>query len=59
MVHMHDKPTEPLETAHFIWHEIRICSFIQSRQFPHAPFIQALIDHTSPFEVVKTVVQSI
>ena len=32
---------------------------IQSRQFPHAPFIQALIDHTAPFEVVKTAVHSI
>lgn len=26
---------------------------------PHAPFIQALIDHTAPFEVVKTAVHSI
>ena len=58
MVRMHDKPTEPLDTAHFIWHEIRLCSFIQTRQFPHAPFIQALIDHTAPFEVVKTAVHS-
>ena len=58
MVLMHDKPTEPLDTAHFIWHEIRLCSFIQSCQFPHAPFIQALIDHTAPFEVVKTAVHS-
>mgnify|MGYP005831464569 FL=1 len=40
MVHMHDKPTEPLDTAHFIWHEIRLCSSIQSRQFPHAPSIR-------------------
>ena len=31
----------------------------QTRQFPHAPFIQALIDHTAPFEVVKTAVHSI
>ena len=38
MVRMHDKPTEPLDTANFIWHEIRLCSFIQTRQFPHAPF---------------------
>ena len=59
MVRMHDKPTEPLDTAHFIWHEIRLCSFIQTRQFPHAPFIQALIDHTAPFEVVKPTVHSI
>lgn len=59
MVRMHDQPTEPLDTSNFIWHEIRPCSFIQTRQFPHAPFIQALIDHTAPFEVVKTAVHSI
>ena len=41
MVHMHDEPTEPLDTAHYIWHEIRLSSFIQMRQFPHAPFIQS------------------
>ena len=58
MVQMLDEPTLPLDTTHFIWHEIRLCSFIQSRQFPHAPFIKALIDHTAPFEVVKTAVHS-
>ena len=59
MVRMHDAPTEPLDTAHYIWHEIHLSSFIQTRQFPHAPFIQAIIDHTAPFEVAKTIVHSI
>ena len=55
MVRMHDAPTEPLDTTHYIWHEIHLSSVIQSRQLPHAAFIQAIIDHTSPFEVAKTV----
>ena len=59
MVRMHDKPTEPLDTSHYIWHEIRVSSFLQSRQFPHAPFIQALIDQTTPFGIAKTEVHAI
>lgn len=58
MVRMHDEPTEPLDTAHYIWHEIRLASFLQSRQFPHAPYIQRLIDLTAAFEIVKTVEHS-
>ena len=49
MVRMHDKPTEPLDTSHYIWHEIHISSFLQTPQFPHAPYIQALIDHTDEY----------
>lgn len=55
MVCMHEEPIVSIDTAHYIWHEIRLASFLQSRIFPHAPYIQALIGHTAQFHIVKMV----
>ena len=59
MCRIHEFPKGKINVPHFLWHEIRLASFQYKRALPHAPFIQALIDHTAPFEVVKTAVHSI
>lgn len=56
-VRMHDDTARLVDTAHYIWHKIRMASFQHKRSFPHAPYIQALIDRTASFPIAKTCVQ--
>ena len=51
---MYESPKGKINVPHFIWHEIRLASLQYKRAFPHAPFIQALIEHAAPFPVVRT-----
>ena len=54
MSHLYAHPKSKINVPHFIWHEIRLASFQYKRAFPHAPFIQALINHVADFSVAVT-----
>ena len=54
MSRLHESPKGKINVPHFLWHEIRLASFQYKRAFPHAPFIQALIESVAPFSLVRT-----
>lgn len=53
MAHLNEHPKKKINAPHFLWHEIRLASFQYKRSFPHAPFIQALIEHVAPFSIAR------
>ena len=54
MSHLYEHPKSKINVPHFLCHEIRLASFQYKRAFPHAPFIQALINHVADFSVAVT-----
>ena len=54
MYQLFENPKSKINVPHFLWHEIRLASFQYKRAFPHAPFIQALINHVADFSVATT-----
>ena len=54
MSRLYESPRGKINIPHFLWHEIRLASFQYKRAFPHAPFIQALIESVAPFSLVRT-----
>lgn len=54
MSHLYEHPKSKINVPHFLWHEIRLASFQYKRAFPHAPFIQALVNHVAEFSVAVT-----
>ena len=43
-----------INVPHFLWYEIRLDSLQYKRGFPHAPFLQALIESIAPFPIART-----
>ena len=54
MSRLYESPKGKINVPHFLWHEICLASFQYKRAFPHAPFIQALIESVAPFSLVRT-----
>jgi hypothetical protein len=54
MYYSQKAPNRPIDMADFLWHEIRMACFQKLRTFPHAPFIQTVIDTVYPCPIAKT-----
>lgn len=54
MYRLYEHPNRKINVPHFLWHEIRLASLQYKRAFPHAPFLQALIESIAPFPIART-----